>query len=85
MDLLIYCANFLYLAAYFVRDMLLLRVFSLLAVLCLIGYFASRKELLVTVIAWNLVFALVNTVHVTRLSWQRLNEVRGARASVETR
>jgi hypothetical protein len=85
MDLLIYCANSLYLAAYFVRDMLLLRVFSLLAVLCLIGYFASRKELLVTVIAWNLVFALLNTVHVTRLALQRLNEVRGARVSAETR
>lgn len=76
MDFLIYLANLLYLASYFVRDMPALRLFSLLASFCLVGYFASRPEPLVTVIAWNLVFAALNMAHLLRLAIQRLRQSR---------
>lgn len=76
MDLLIYLANTLYLAAYFVRDMLLLRLFSLLAALSLVGYFATRTEVLAEVIAWNLVFATLNVVQLVRLAGPRTRRLR---------
>ncbi len=67
MDLLIYCANLLYLGAYFVQDMLRLRLLSLAAACCLVGYFATRSEILVPVICWNLVFAALNAFQIARL------------------
>lgn len=76
MDLLIYIANALYLTAYFVRDMLLLRLFSLLAALSLVGYFATRTEVLGEVIAWNVVFATLNLVQLLRLARPRLHRRR---------
>lgn len=79
MDLLIYIANFLYLGAYFVREMLLLRLFSLLAALCLVGYFASRPDPLGTVIAWNLVFASLNLVQLLRLAGPHMRRHRRRR------
>lgn len=84
MDLLIYLANSLYLAAYFVRDMLLLRLFSLLAALSLVGFFSTRPEVLHEVIAWNLVFATLNGVQLVRLAGPRLQLRRGRRARPET-
>lgn len=84
MDVLIYIANFLYLGAYFVREMLLLRLFSLLAALCLVGYFASRPDPLTTVIAWNLVFASLNLVHLLRLAGPHLRRSRRRRMQVDS-
>lgn len=72
MDLLIYCANALYLGAYFVQDMLRLRALSLAAACCLVGYFATRSEILVPVIIWNLVFAALNAIQVARLVRKRV-------------
>jgi len=72
MEALIYIANSLYLTSYLVRNMLYLRMLSVSAALCLVGYFASLPEPLVTVIAWNLVFVFLNLVHIAVLTRRRL-------------
>lgn len=67
MDMLINAANVLYVIAYFTTDMLRLRVLTLIAAACLIGYFATRPEPLWTVVMWNLFFFGLNIVQLTRL------------------
>lgn len=73
MEVLIYLANLLYLTSYLVRDMLRLRLLSVSAAVCLVGYFSSQPEPLITVILWNLVFVVLNLVHVTVLVIRRLS------------
>jgi hypothetical protein len=70
-ELLIYVANGLYLTSYLVRSMLYLRLLSVTAAICLVGYFASLPEPLVTVISWNLVFVGLNLIHITLLVRRR--------------
>ena len=55
-DLLIHAANVLYLFAFMVRDILWLRILTIVAAACLIPYFYFRPEPLMTPIYWNLVF-----------------------------
>lgn len=60
MDTLIYVANFLYLFSYMVRDMLHLRVLTIVAACCLVTYFYNQAEPLMTVVYWNLFFVALN-------------------------
>lgn len=53
MEALVYIANGLYLASYLARDMLRLRVLTLVAASCLVAYFWFRPEPFVTVVCWN--------------------------------
>ena len=71
MEALIYAANILYVAAYLVRDMLHLRILSIIAACFLVGYFQSQPEPMVTVVAWNLFFVGVNTFQLGRIFGQR--------------
>ena len=67
MDILIYVANTLYVIAYFTSNMLRLRVLTLIAVMCLATYFATRPDPLWTVVGWNIFFLLLNVWQLARL------------------
>lgn len=70
-DLLIHAANAIYLLSYVIRDILWLRLLTVLAALCLVGYFALRPEPLAAVIVWNLIFIALNLAWVLRLMAER--------------
>ncbi len=72
MDCLIYVANGLYLASYLMRDIMYLRGLTIVAIVCLILYFASRPEPLMEVVYWNLLFLTLNTGQFGYLLWQRI-------------
>ena len=56
MEALIHSANVLYLVSYTMRDILWLRVFTVIAACCLIPYFYFQTEPLLAPIYWNLLF-----------------------------
>jgi len=64
-------ANVLYLVSYSVRDILWLRVLTVVAALLLIPYYAMQPAPLVAAIAWNAVFIAINAYWVTRLTIER--------------
>ena len=71
MEALVNAANILYLASYFVRDMLKLRILTVVAASLLIAYFYSRPEPLMTCIYWNLFFIAQNLFWIARLLVKR--------------
>ena len=68
MEALVYIANGLYLLSYFMNDMLRLRLLTVTAACCLVGYFYCRPEPLMTVICWNLFFVALNVFQIVRLA-----------------
>ncbi len=70
-ELLIHAANVLYLFAFMVRDILWLRILTVVAAACLIPYFYFQPEPLLTPIYWNLVFAALNIFWIVRLLLER--------------
>ena len=60
-------ANGMYLASYFMKDMLHLRVLTVAAALCLVAYFYVRPEPMMTVVGWNLFFVALNVFQITRI------------------
>jgi hypothetical protein len=71
MEILIHSANVLYLVSYIMRDILWLRIFTVVAAICLIAYFYFRPDPLLTAIYWNLVFILLNAYWIARLILER--------------
>ena len=71
MEAFIHGANVLYLLSYLMRDILWLRVFTVIAALCLIAYFYLQPEPLLTAIYWNLVFVVLNIYWICRLILER--------------
>jgi len=71
METLIYAANILYLLSYLVRDILHLRLLTIVAACCLVAYFYNQAEPLMTVVGWNLFFVTLNVVQLTRILWER--------------
>ncbi len=71
MEALIYAANGLYLLSYLVRDILRLRLLTIVAACCLVTYFYSQAEPLMTVVYWNLFFVTLNVLQLTRILWER--------------
>ena len=71
MDSLIYVANGLYLTSYLVRDILYLRSLTIVAIVCLMLYFASRPEPLMEVVYWNMLFLTLNAGQLAYLLWER--------------
>jgi hypothetical protein len=55
-----------------VRDILWLRILTVVAAACLIPYFYFRPEPLMTPIYWNLVFTALNIYWICRLLLERL-------------
>ena len=70
-DILVHAANLLYLFAFMVRDILWLRVLTVLASFCLIAYFYFQPEPLMTPIYWNIVFTALNAYWIVRLLLER--------------
>jgi hypothetical protein len=62
MEYLLSTANVLYLLAYVVRDMLMLRVLTVVAASMLTAYLYLQPEPLVMAACWNLVFVILNAV-----------------------
>ena len=71
MEALIYAANTLYLLSYFVKDILHLRLLTIVAACCLVIYFYNQAEPLITVVCWNLFFVGLNVLQLTRILWGR--------------
>lgn len=80
MEALVYIANLLYLSAYFMQDLLRLRVLAVTATLCSVAYFYFRAEPMMTVVCWNLFFVSLNLVQIARLllGRRRLRQAGGA-------
>ncbi len=70
-ELLIHAANVLYLFAFMVRDILWLRILTVVAASCLIPYFYFQPVPLMTAIYWNLAFTALNTFWIVRLLLER--------------
>jgi hypothetical protein len=64
-------ANVLYLASYAVRDILWLRVLTVVAAALLIPYYAMQLAPLRVAIGWNLVFIAINCFWIVRLIVER--------------
>lgn len=71
LDLLINLANLLYIVAYFTMDMLRLRLLTITAAACLAVYFYCQPVPMLNVVAWNLVFILLNLGQIARLVLRR--------------
>jgi hypothetical protein len=71
MDYLINIANILYLFSYLVRDILWLRILTVVAACCLIPYFYFRPDPLLIAIYWNLLFTSLNIFWIGRLLIER--------------
>ena len=71
MEYFINIANILYLLSYFVRDMLWLRVLSVIAASFLTLYFYLRPDPVMTAVYWNLFFIALNVYWVVRLALER--------------
>ena len=70
-ELLIHAANVLYLFAFMVRDILWLRILTVVAAAFLIPYFYYRPEPLLAPIYWNLAFTVLNIFWIVRLLLER--------------
>ena len=67
MECLIYIANGMYLLSYSMKDILRLRVLTVAAAICLVGYFYFRPEPMLTVVYWNLFFVALNVLQIVRI------------------
>jgi len=67
METLIYVANLMYVAAYFMNDLLRLRVLTVTAATCLAIYFYHQPVPMLTVVVWNVFFILLNLAQIARL------------------
>jgi hypothetical protein len=72
MNVLINAANILFVLTYFTTDMLRLRLLSVIATFCVVVYFYSQPEPLMTVVAWNVVFLILNIVQLALMLRSRL-------------
>ncbi len=71
MDFFIHIANILYLFSYLVRDILWLRMLTVVAISCLIPFFYYRPEPLMAPIYWNLAFTAINLYRIHLLLLER--------------
>lgn len=67
MESLVYAANILYLLSYLVKDILVLRVLTIIAACCLVTYFYNQAEPMMTVVYWNLFFVAMNAFQLTSI------------------
>jgi len=59
--------NILYLVAFSVRDMLWLRILTVVAQLCLMPYYCVQSQILYAPICWGTLFILINVVQIVWL------------------
>jgi CRP-like cAMP-binding protein len=70
-DYLIHFANVLFVASYSVRDILWLRVLTIVATVSLLPYYYTRPTPLTEAIAWNVLFLAINGWQLWRLVLER--------------
>lgn len=71
LELLINTANVLYLFSYMVRDILWLRILTVIAAFCLMPYFYFQPVPIMTPIYWNLGFTMLNIFWIVLLLIER--------------
>ncbi len=71
LDVLISVANVIYLLSYSVRDILWLRILTVVGATLLLPYYYLQPEPLWAAIAWNLVFIAINIVWIAKLTMDR--------------
>lgn len=71
LDILVNIANVIYLASYSVRDILLLRILTVIGILLLIPYYYFQSHVLWTPIFWNVVFMTINSIWIAKLLLER--------------
>ena len=71
MEYLIHIANVLYVLSYSVRDILWLRLLTVVALVALIPYYYTRSPPLYEAIYWNLLFLVINVFQLWRLLLER--------------
>ena len=69
MEALVYIANVLYLASYFMSDLLRLRLrlLTVTAACVLVAYFSLQPEPMITVICWDLFYVALNMFQIFRI------------------
>ncbi len=83
MESLIFVANGLYIASYFMNDILRLRLLTVTAASCLATYFYTLPEPLWTVIGWNTFFVGLNLFQIAReLRTRRLTRRHPSRTNI---
>ena len=75
MEALVYAANILYLFSYMVRDILHLRLLTIVAACCLVAYFYNQPEPLITVVCWNVFFVGLNALQLVRIARERFGAI----------
>lgn len=75
MNVLINAANIFFVLGYFTTDMLRLRLLSIVGTSCVVTYFYSQPEPMMNVVAWNLVFLLLNLVQLAQMLRSRWVEI----------
>lgn len=71
MQLFIHAANILFLASYLVRDILKLRVLSLVAGFFLLAFYCLGNEIVWAAVGWNVLFSAINGYQIHRLLMER--------------
>jgi hypothetical protein len=71
MVIFIHVANFVYLCSYLVKDILWLRVLTVIAGLILLGYYAWMPNPIWAAIVWNILFSLINARQIGMLLRER--------------
>ena len=71
MEYFVHAANVLYLFSYLVRDILWLRILTVVAASTLIPFFLFRPEPLLAPVYWNLLFTALNIYWIARLILER--------------
>lgn len=74
MESLVYAANGMYVAAYFMTDMLRMRMLTVTAATCLATYFYCQPEPMLTVVGWNAFFVALNLFQIARIIRARREE-----------
>ncbi|MCG8543471.1 MAG: popeye domain-containing protein, partial [Alphaproteobacteria bacterium] len=71
LDVLVNVANVVYLVSYSVRDILWLRIMTVLGALLLLPYYYLQASPLWAPMGWNLVFMAINVFWITKLLLER--------------
>lgn len=79
MDVLVYAANILYLTSYMVRDILHLRLLTIVAACLLVTYFYNQAEPMMTVVYWNVFFVALNIFQLSRILRERFHSMKTTR------
>jgi hypothetical protein len=89
MESLIFAANVMYLIAYFMTDILRLRMLSVAAAACIAIYFYNQPVPMLTVVGWNIVFVALNLFQIVRIVWSigqaRTKKLAPGRLGIRTR